>query len=103
MNLIQIQTNAMQTTVDPHALVTTTPIMELIAQHPELQPILDGLGLDTCCGGHLTVTEAGFLGLLIGNVDPTTPLALQLTLAGIEAEGSFATTIRSSARRSRRC
>jgi iron-sulfur cluster repair protein YtfE (RIC family) len=58
MNLIQIQTNAMQTTVDPHALVTTTPIMELIAQHPELQPILDGLGLDTCCAGHLTVTEA---------------------------------------------
>ena len=58
MNLIQIQSNTMQTTVDPHALVTTTPIMELIAQHPELQPILDGLGLDTCCGGHLTVTEA---------------------------------------------
>ena len=34
------------------------PIMELIAEHPALQPILDRFDLDTCCGGHLTVTEA---------------------------------------------
>jgi regulator of cell morphogenesis and NO signaling len=38
--------------------VTITPIMVLIAEHPVLQPILDRLGLDTCCGGHLTLTEA---------------------------------------------
>jgi iron-sulfur cluster repair protein YtfE (RIC family) len=38
--------------------VTGTPIMELIAAHSELQPILDRFGVDTCCGGHLTVTEA---------------------------------------------
>ena len=58
MHLIQIQTNNNHITVDPHTLVTMTPIMELIAEHPELQPILDRFGLDTCCGGHLTVTEA---------------------------------------------
>jgi hypothetical protein len=33
MHLIQIQTNA-RTTGDPHALVTGTPIMDLIAAHP---------------------------------------------------------------------
>jgi len=58
MHVIQIQTNAPQTTADPYTLVTITPIMELVAQHPELQSVLDGFGLDTCCGGHLTVTEA---------------------------------------------
>ncbi len=58
MHLIQIQTNDTPITVDPHALVTATPIMELTAEHPELLPILDRFGLDTCCGGHLTVTEA---------------------------------------------
>ena len=58
MHLIQIQTNATRTTGDPHALVTGTPIMELTAEHPELQPVLDRFGLDTCCGGHLTVAEA---------------------------------------------
>ena len=58
MHLIQLQTNNPVTTVDPDTLVTITPIMELIAEHPELQPTLDGFGLDTCCGGHLTVTEA---------------------------------------------
>ena len=57
MHLIQIQTNATNTRFDPQR-VTITPIMVLIAAHPELQPILDGFGLDTCCGGHLTVTEA---------------------------------------------
>jgi iron-sulfur cluster repair protein YtfE (RIC family) len=58
MHLIQIQTNATRTTGDPHTLVTATPIMELNFAHPELQPVLDRFGLDTCCGGHLTVTEA---------------------------------------------
>ena len=58
MHLIQIQTNDTRTTVDPDTLVTITPIVELIAAHPELELILDGFGLDTCCGGHLTVTEA---------------------------------------------
>ena len=58
MHLIQILTNDTHITVDPHTLVTATPIMELTAKHPELQPILDRFGLDTCCGGHLTVTEA---------------------------------------------
>ena len=36
MHLIQIQTNDTHITVDPHTLVTTTPIMELTAKHPEL-------------------------------------------------------------------
>ena len=58
MQLIQIQTNATHTTGDPRTLVTMTPVMELIAEHPELQTSLDEFGLDTCCGGHLTVAEA---------------------------------------------
>jgi iron-sulfur cluster repair protein YtfE (RIC family) len=58
MQLIEIQTNATHITVDPHTLVALTPIMVLTAEHPQLQPILDRLGLDTCCGGHLTVAEA---------------------------------------------
>jgi len=58
MHLIQILTNDTHITVDPHTLVTATPITELTAKRPQLQPILDRFGLDTCCGGHLTVTEA---------------------------------------------
>ena len=58
MHLIQIQTNDTHITVDPHTLVTITPILELTAEYPELQPMLERFGLDTCCGGHLTVTEA---------------------------------------------
>ena len=45
-------------TVDPHTLVTIRPILELTAEYPELQPMLERFGLDTCCGGHLTVAEA---------------------------------------------
>jgi len=71
MHLIQIQTNATHTTGDPRTLVTLMPIMELIAEHPELQPILDRFGLDTCCGGHLTVAEAcgeqGLDAAVVGN------------------------------------
>jgi iron-sulfur cluster repair protein YtfE (RIC family) len=58
MSLIQIQTNDTHLGIDPRTAVTTTPIMVLTAEHPELLPILDGFGLDTCCGGHLTVVEA---------------------------------------------
>jgi hypothetical protein len=55
MHLIQIQTNK-----HPRlgTFVTTTPIMVLTAEHPDLLPILDRFGLDTCCGSHLTVVEA---------------------------------------------
>jgi iron-sulfur cluster repair protein YtfE (RIC family) len=67
MSLIQIQTNDTHVTIDPHTSVTTTPIMVLTAEHPELLPILDRFGLDTCCGGHLTVVEAcGEHGLAVG-------------------------------------
>jgi iron-sulfur cluster repair protein YtfE (RIC family) len=45
-------------TIDSQTSVTTTPITVLVAEHPELPPILDRFGLDTCCGGHLTVIEA---------------------------------------------
>jgi hypothetical protein len=47
MHLLQLQTNATHTTSDAHAVVTGTPIMVLIAEHAELQPILDRFGLDT--------------------------------------------------------
>ena len=58
MSLIQIQTNDTDLAIDQRTAVTATPIMVLTAAHPELLPILDGFGLDTCCGGHLTVVEA---------------------------------------------
>jgi regulator of cell morphogenesis and NO signaling len=38
--------------------LAATPIMVLVADHPQLKPVLDEHGLDTCCGGHFTVTEA---------------------------------------------
>lgn len=38
--------------------LAATPIMLLTAEYPQLKPVLDGFGLDTCCGGHMTVTEA---------------------------------------------
>jgi uncharacterized protein (DUF2249 family) len=38
--------------------LASTPILELLASHPELQPILEEFGLDTCCGGHFSVAEA---------------------------------------------
>jgi iron-sulfur cluster repair protein YtfE (RIC family) len=56
-HLSQIQTSATHAATDPH-MFDTTPIMLLTTDHPELQPILDSFGLDTCCGGHLTVVEA---------------------------------------------
>ncbi|MGI9147290.1 MAG: DUF542 domain-containing protein [Chloroflexota bacterium] len=38
--------------------LATTPIMVLIAGFPHLRQVLDSFGLDTCCGGHFSVTEA---------------------------------------------
>lgn len=38
--------------------LAATPIAELLARYPALQPALDGLGLGSCCGGHLTLAEA---------------------------------------------
>ena len=38
--------------------LATTPILELILAYPRLKEVLDSFGLDTCCGAHLTVTEA---------------------------------------------
>ncbi|HEY3058119.1 MAG TPA: DUF542 domain-containing protein [Chloroflexota bacterium] len=38
--------------------VVATPIGMLLADHPALAEVLDRYGLDTCCGGHLTVPEA---------------------------------------------
>jgi iron-sulfur cluster repair protein YtfE (RIC family) len=57
MQIIQIQNSTAPVATDPQMLAST-PIMVLTADHPELQPILDGFGLDTCCGGHLTLLEA---------------------------------------------
>jgi iron-sulfur cluster repair protein YtfE (RIC family) len=33
-------------------------IAELVLDYPQLLPVLDTLGLDTCCGGHLTPGQA---------------------------------------------
>jgi hypothetical protein len=69
MSLAPIQTDDTNLTVDPQTFVTTTPIMVLTDDHPELLPILDRFGLDTCCGGHLTVVEAcGEHGLAVAAV-----------------------------------
>jgi regulator of cell morphogenesis and NO signaling len=38
--------------------LAATPILELITAYPVFKPVLDQFGLDTCCGGHLTVTES---------------------------------------------
>ena len=38
--------------------LATTPILELVASYPRLKGLLDSFGLDTCCGGDLSVTEA---------------------------------------------
>ena len=36
----------------------TMPILELVANYPQLKDVLESFGLDTCCGGDLSVTEA---------------------------------------------
>ncbi len=36
----------------------TTPILELLLAYPHLKHVLDGFGLDTCCGAHMNIVEA---------------------------------------------
>lgn len=38
--------------------LATTPILELILAYPHVKQVLDGFGLDTCCGSHMSVEEA---------------------------------------------
>jgi iron-sulfur cluster repair protein YtfE (RIC family) len=57
MHPIQIEIQATHAALDTQTLAKT-PIMVLTADHPGLQQILDGFGVDTCCGGHLTVAQA---------------------------------------------
>jgi uncharacterized protein (DUF2249 family) len=38
--------------------LATTPILELMTAYPRIKDILDNSGLDTCCGAHMTVSEA---------------------------------------------
>ncbi len=38
--------------------VSTTPIALLVDYAPQIEPVLNSFGLDTCCGGHFTVPEA---------------------------------------------
>ena len=53
MSLIQLESSR-----DRHYDLATTPIMELVASYPQLEPVLESFGLDTCCGGHFSVQEA---------------------------------------------
>ena len=39
--------------IDPNQTVH-----EVLEAHPELRPVFEGLGLNHCCGAHLTLTEA---------------------------------------------
>ena len=39
--------------IDPHQTVH-----EVIEAHPELRAVFEDLGLNHCCGAHLTLTEA---------------------------------------------
>ncbi len=38
--------------------VENTPIAELVAEQPHLEAVLKSFGLDTCCGGAYSPTEA---------------------------------------------
>ena len=33
-------------------------VHEVLDAHPELRPVFEALGLNHCCGAHLTLTEA---------------------------------------------
>jgi regulator of cell morphogenesis and NO signaling len=59
MPFIEIQTHltAPPATLSPE-LLASTPILVLVADFPRLRPLLDSYGLDTCCGGHMSVEEA---------------------------------------------
>jgi len=39
-------------------LVTTTSINEIIRRYPSALPVLNGFGIDTCCGGAESLAEA---------------------------------------------
>ena len=39
--------------IDPNQTV-----YETLEAHPELRPVFEDLGLNHCCGAHLTLTEA---------------------------------------------
>ena len=39
--------------IDPNQTVH-----EVLEAHPELRPVFEALGLNHCCGAHLTLTEA---------------------------------------------
>jgi hypothetical protein len=58
LGLVGLLIAARQVSRDMTVPSTPLPKAELIASYPHLQPVLDGLGLDTCCGGHMTVTDA---------------------------------------------
>lgn len=51
-------------TVEPSTMTTTLPIdptltiNEVVARHPETIPVFNRLGLDTCCGGGVSLTDA---------------------------------------------
>ena len=36
----------------------TQTVHEVIEAHPELRPVFEDLGLNHCCGAHLSLTEA---------------------------------------------
>jgi iron-sulfur cluster repair protein YtfE (RIC family) len=54
MSFIHIEDNYTPAKLD----LATTPILELVSAYPELKQLLDNYGLDTCCGAHMSVTEA---------------------------------------------
>jgi iron-sulfur cluster repair protein YtfE (RIC family) len=39
-------------------ILTTTLIRDLVDQYPEAMPVLNGYGIDICCGGGMTVPDA---------------------------------------------
>ncbi len=38
--------------------LANTPIAALLADFPQLEPVLNAFGLDTCCGGHFSPARA---------------------------------------------
>ena len=51
-------TDTRQNVTDLDVMVTSTLIRDLVEQHPETMPVLGQYGIDTCCGGGLTVAAA---------------------------------------------
>lgn len=46
------------TRATPEVDVANTPIAELVVSFPQLEPVLEAHGFDTCCGGHFTPLQA---------------------------------------------